>query len=78
VYPLNNVPGAIVTLMDTTNVENVFIAGKVMKWQGQLVSVDLDRIGRQIETACDALLARAKYPRDLWGTCCPGPDVPLL
>jgi cytosine/adenosine deaminase-related metal-dependent hydrolase len=35
VFPMNNVPGTIVTLMDTSNVENVFIAGRVMKWQGK-------------------------------------------
>src|SRR5262249_7066456 len=39
VFPLNNVPGTIVTLMDTSNVENVFVAGKVMKWQGKLVGI---------------------------------------
>ncbi len=34
VFPLNNVPGTVVTLMDTSNVENVFVAGKIRKWQG--------------------------------------------
>jgi cytosine/adenosine deaminase-related metal-dependent hydrolase len=28
IFPLNNVPGTIVTLMVTSNVENVFVAGK--------------------------------------------------
>jgi cytosine/adenosine deaminase-related metal-dependent hydrolase len=76
VFPLNNVPGTVVTLMDTSNVENVFIAGKIMKWQGKLVGVDVDRLGRQIEQARDGILARAKYPRDLFGTCCIGPETP--
>ena len=40
-FPLNNVPGTVVTLMDTSNVEHVFVAGKIMKWQGKLVDVDL-------------------------------------
>ena len=70
VFPLNNAPGAVVTLMDTSNVENVFIAGKVMKWHGQLVGVDLNRIRRLTEKARDGLLARANYPRDLFGSCC--------
>jgi 5-methylthioadenosine/S-adenosylhomocysteine deaminase len=73
VFPLNNVPGAIVTLMDTSNVENVFIAGNVMKWQGKLVGVDLNRIGRLIEKSRDGLLARTNYSRNLFGTCCAGP-----
>ena len=70
VFPLNNAPGAVVTLMDTSNVEHVFIAGKVMKWQGRLVDVDLNRIRRLTEKARDGLLARTKYPRDLFGSCC--------
>lgn len=70
VFPMNNAPGTVVTLMDTSNVENVFIAGRVMKWQGRLVGVDLNRIRRTIDTARDGLLARAKYPRNLFESCC--------
>jgi 5-methylthioadenosine/S-adenosylhomocysteine deaminase len=70
VFPLNNVPGAIVTLMDTSNVENVFIAGKVVKWQGKLVGVDLNRIRLRAEQARDGLLGRARYTRNLFGSCC--------
>ena len=70
VFPMNNVPGTVVTLMDTSNVENVFVAGRVMKWQGKLVGVDLAKIRRTIEQARDALLARAKYPRNLFQSCC--------
>ena len=70
VFPLNNVPGTIVTLMDTSNVENVFVAGKVMKWQRKLVGVDLNRIRRMIEKSRDAVLARAGYSVDRFGTCC--------
>jgi 5-methylthioadenosine/S-adenosylhomocysteine deaminase len=71
VFPMNNVPGTVVTLMDTSNVECVFIAGKVMKWQGRLVGVDLSRIRRMIEKARDGLLARAKYQSNLFESCCP-------
>jgi len=71
VFPLNNAPGAVVTLMDTSNVESVFIAGKVLKWQGRLVGVDLNRIRRTADRARDGLLARAKYPRNLFNSCCP-------
>ena len=43
VAPLNQVPGAVVSLMDRTNVETVIVAGKVRKWKGQLLDVDLDQ-----------------------------------
>jgi 5-methylthioadenosine/S-adenosylhomocysteine deaminase len=69
-FPLNNVPGAIVTLMDTSNVENVFIAGKIVKWQGKLVGVDLSRIKSRAEKSRDGLIARSKFPRNLFGSCC--------
>ena len=69
-FPLNNVPGTVVTLMDTSNVDSVFIAGKVMKWQGKLVGVDLGRIRSMIDKARDGLLARVKYPRNLFESCC--------
>ena len=39
VAPLNQVPGAVVSLMDRTNVETVIVAGKVRKWRGQLLDV---------------------------------------
>jgi 5-methylthioadenosine/S-adenosylhomocysteine deaminase len=70
VFPLNNVPGTVVTLMDTSNVDTVFIAGKVVKWQGRLVGVDLGRLRRMIEKPRDGVLARAGNAADLFGTCC--------
>jgi cytosine/adenosine deaminase-related metal-dependent hydrolase len=69
-FPLNNVPGTVVTLMDTSNVEHVFIAGKVMKWQGKLVGVDLTGLRRQIEKSRDGLLSRTNQTRNFFGTCC--------
>ena len=70
VFPLNNVPGTVVTLMDTSNVETVFVAGKIVKWQGKLVGVDLGRPRRLIEKSRDGVLVRARYTPDLFGSCC--------
>jgi len=72
VAPLHNVPGAIVTLMDTSNVRNVFIAGKVMKWNGALVGVDERRVIAGATAAAEALIARAEYRNSLFETCCAG------
>ena len=69
-FPLNNVPGTIVTLMDTSNVENVFVAGKVVKWQGKLVGMDLNRLRDDIEKSRDGLLARTKQRHNFFGSCC--------
>ena len=70
VTPLNNAPGAVVTLMDTSNVDTVFIAGKLMKRGGKLLGVDLPRIRRTVEASRDAVLRRAGYTRNLFGSCC--------
>ena len=48
VAPLNNVPGAVVTLMDRSNVETVIVAGKLHRWRGRLIDVDLPRLTAQI------------------------------
>ena len=40
VAPLNQVPGAVVSLMDRTNVETVIVAGKIRKWKGLLLDVE--------------------------------------
>jgi 5-methylthioadenosine/S-adenosylhomocysteine deaminase len=66
VAPLNQVPGAVVSLMDRTNVETVIVAGKIRKWKGQLLDVDLPRLRRQLETSRDYLFAAAGIPQDLF------------
>jgi cytosine/adenosine deaminase-related metal-dependent hydrolase len=44
VFPMNNVPGAVVTMMERTNVETVIVAGKVRKWKGRLLDVNLSHL----------------------------------
>jgi 5-methylthioadenosine/S-adenosylhomocysteine deaminase len=70
-FPLNNAPGAVVMLMDTSNVDTVFVAGKIMVWKGKLVGVDLGKLRRSAERARDGILARAGYRANLLNTCCP-------
>ena len=60
VAPLNNVPGAVVSLMDRTNVETVIVAGKVRKWKGRLLDVNLDNLRRQLENSRDHVFSEAQ------------------
>lgn len=69
-FPLNNVPGAVATLMDTSNVAHVFVAGRVRKWRGELVGVDVRKLREQSEAARDRVFAAAKVRRNLFGSCC--------
>src|SRR5215467_4474995 len=66
VVPLNHVPGAVVSLMDRTNVETVIVAGKIRKWKGQLLDVDLPRLRSQLEASRDFVFQAAGIPVDLF------------
>jgi 5-methylthioadenosine/S-adenosylhomocysteine deaminase len=44
--PINNAVGAVVTSMTSQNVDTVLIAGKIVKRDGKLVGVDMNRVAR--------------------------------
>ena len=66
VAPLNNVPGAVVTLMERTNVDTVMVAGEVKKWKGQLLGFDVNRLRTELENSRDYLFEAAGIERDLF------------
>jgi cytosine/adenosine deaminase-related metal-dependent hydrolase len=66
-WPLSNAAGAVVNQANPGHVENVFIAGKVRKWRGKLVGVDIGRALRLAQEARDAVLRRANYQVNLLG-----------
>ena len=72
VMPLNHAYGAVVLGMDTSNVDTVFIAGRVKKWKGALVGVRLDELRRLAEQSRDYLVAQARWPRTVLGGYLPG------
>jgi cytosine/adenosine deaminase-related metal-dependent hydrolase len=61
-WPMNNVPGTIVTMMTPSHVRDVLIAGKVVYWKRQHVGWDIDRLLGQIEQARDRVLGRINGP----------------
>jgi cytosine/adenosine deaminase-related metal-dependent hydrolase len=67
VAPLNNVPGAVVSLMDRSNVETVIVAGKVRKWKGTVLGTDMNRLRRQLEASRDRIFAAAGIPQNIFG-----------
>jgi len=66
VFPVNNVPGAVVSLMERTNVETVIVAGKVRKWKGRLLNVDLARLRRELEASRDFIFQAAGVAQELF------------
>ena len=64
--PLNHVPGAVVTLMERSNVSTVICAGQVRKWQGALLGHDIAKLRAELEASRDYLLDKAGVPQDLF------------
>jgi cytosine/adenosine deaminase-related metal-dependent hydrolase len=67
VWPLNNAPMAVVNLMNPAHVDTVFIAGRVKKWRGNLVDVDISRVLRLVQEARDGVVRRAGFQMNLLG-----------
>lgn len=66
VAPLNNAAGAVVTLMERTNVDAVFVAGKVKKWAGQLLGFDIARLSDELSKSRDYIFETTGVERDLF------------
>jgi cytosine/adenosine deaminase-related metal-dependent hydrolase len=66
VAPLNHVPGAVVTLMERSNVSTVICAGQVRKWQGAMLGHDIDKLRAELEASRDYLLEAAGMQQDLF------------
>jgi 5-methylthioadenosine/S-adenosylhomocysteine deaminase len=66
VAPLNHVPGAVVSLMDRTNVETVIVAGQVRKWKGKMKNLNLVKLRRELEASRDYLFEKAGIKPDLF------------
>ena len=61
VTPLNDPTTAVVTGMDTGNVDTVLIAGRVMKRKGELLHVDWPALKRMAAESRDHVIARSGF-----------------
>ena len=68
VAPLNHAPGAIVTLMDRSNVSTVLCAGRIKKWRGGIVGHDIPKLRSELEASRDFVFAAAGIGRELFQT----------
>jgi cytosine/adenosine deaminase-related metal-dependent hydrolase len=66
-WPMNNALSMVVNHMNPAHVESVFIAGKVRKWRGAMVGVDVPRVLRLAQEARAGVLQRAGFHVDLVG-----------
>ena len=68
VAPLNQVPGAVVSLMDRSNVETVIVAGQIKKWKGKLQGVNVNKLLNDLENSRDRVFAAANVKQDLFSS----------
>ena len=59
--PLNDPIAAVVIGADTGNVDSVFVAGRALKRNGQLLNVDLDHVRKLAVEARDYVVAKAGF-----------------
>lgn len=65
VMPVNNAYAAVVLGMDTSNIEHVFVAGKALKWQGQLLGVDVPHLLTQAQQSQQYIRTQAGWDDSL-------------
>ena len=61
IMPINDPIGAVVWGMDTSNVDSVFVAGKALKRDGELVGVDLDRVKDLVFASRDHVIKESGF-----------------
>jgi 5-methylthioadenosine/S-adenosylhomocysteine deaminase len=67
--PVNHAPGAVVQMMDTSNVETVLVDGRMVKRDGRLVGVDIDAVLDSLSRSAEGLLRRSGAPSVLLTSC---------
>lgn len=61
VLPLNDPIGAVVSVMDTGNVDSVYVAGRALKRNGILLDVDMNRIRALVNESRDYVVKTSGY-----------------
>jgi cytosine/adenosine deaminase-related metal-dependent hydrolase len=61
IMPVNDPIGAVVWGMDTSNVDSVFVAGRALKRNGELLNVDLKRVAKLVTESRDYVVEKAEF-----------------
>jgi cytosine/adenosine deaminase-related metal-dependent hydrolase len=72
VLPFNNAYGAVVAHMDTSNVDTVWVGGKIVKRNGKLVAFDMKRIADMADRSRNYIVGKVGWPRSVIDTSRPG------
>jgi cytosine/adenosine deaminase-related metal-dependent hydrolase len=61
-FPRNNVLASVVQGAGVESVSTVLVDGRIVKWEGRLVGVDLDDVRRRVQESHDYLIDAVKWP----------------
>lgn len=61
VFPVNDPIGAVVWGMDTGNIDSVFVAGKAMKRNGELLHVDWNAVKKAVTESRDYVMKKSGF-----------------
>jgi 5-methylthioadenosine/S-adenosylhomocysteine deaminase len=64
--PLNHASGAVVTLMERSNVSTVLCADQIKKWRGGIIGYDIPKLRAELDASRDYVFAAAGIERDLF------------
>jgi 5-methylthioadenosine/S-adenosylhomocysteine deaminase len=70
-YPSNNAVGTVVQAADRGNVDSVIIGGRVRKYQGKVVGLDMMRLKAMIEESRSYLFTAVGYQPDVFAELLP-------
>ncbi len=70
-YPLNNAIGTVVQAAERSNIDTVIIGGRVRKYRGQVVGLDMKRLKAMVEESRNHLFAAVGYRPDVFAELLP-------
>jgi len=68
VYPSNNAIGTVVAAADIRNIDTVIIGGKVRKFRGNLIGINMEKFRQLADESRNYLFAKAGYKLDIFSS----------
>ena len=70
-YPSNNAVGTVVQAAERSNVDTVIIGGRIRKYQGKVVGLDMARLKAMTEESLSHLFTAVGYKPDVFAELLP-------
>ena len=67
-YPSNHAVGTVVAAADVRNIDTVIIAGKIRKFRGRMVGVNMEKFRQLADESRNYLFSKAGYKLDVFSS----------